>query len=761
MKSFIKGGIGKVITDYGTKVMDIAKKGNLGRSLFSFIGSLRADSIQFPELPAPGTPATDKGGVIYVKDDGKPYFKSSTTSETDLTQGGGGGGVTSLEGLSGALDLTEGNNISISDNGSDAITIGVTGVVTETTTHIHEQVKNVEGSTIPAGTPVYAIDEVGNSGKVRIGKADASNAAKMPAIGILDTQLVNNAEGTATLIGIFNTNLSGYTGLDEGDIVYVASGGGLTATKPTGSGNLIQNMGIILKTNGTIIQGLQVTCIGRTNDVPNLDNGYIFYGNASNQAAATQFSTLLPTQSLAAITTDGNDRPRMIVKGSALDDTSGSAPSDPNTTGSVHTILKGTGWIHTEDAGDRNDINSLPLNIYTGHGQGTDFDSSGDATLNNSTDVSSGNLTLQSGDLKNTGSGDTTTGQVSILSGETINNGSGNHTAGDILIRGGAVTGSGDCTAGDVIIEQGYASSFSGTTTHGTLKLGNANVTTPVEVLNKLKVKSNIIQDEDGVDCITFDSSGNTTVANTLNATLTGNVTGNASTATALTAGNKTIDGNLTIGANQAGHDFTVYGATTNFSKMRWDASHNQLHFSDQAKIVFGTGGGPGGSDSSIQANGSDLVISNTVGDILIGDSVEITGNLDITGTVRPGLTFIKILPRDFIPDDVGRPVQINDSSSSRFLVSHSTAKMYASVDIPQGFKATAVDVYGSGTSNMTVYAANINSGSPTSLGNGSIGTTFTISSGLQSNSTNYLLIELSQTSLEKVYGGKITISKI
>lgn len=761
MKSFIKGGVGKVITDYGTKVMDIAKKGNLGRSLFSFIGSLRADSIQFPELPAPGTPATDKGGVIYVKDDGKPYFKSSTTSETDLTQGGGGGGVTSLEGLSGALDLTEGNNISISDNGSDAITIGVTGVVTETTTHIHEQVKNVEGSTIPAGTPVYAINEVGNSGKVRIGKADASNAAKMPAIGVLDTQLVNNAEGTATLIGIFNTNLSGFTGLDEGDIVYVASGGGLTATKPTGSGNLIQNMGIILKTNGTAIQGLQVTCIGRTNDVPNLDNGYIFYGNASNQAVATQFSSLLPTQSLAAITIDGAGNSRMRVKGSALDDTSSSFPGGPNGSGAVHTILEGVGWLHTEDVGDRNDINSLPLNIYTGHGQGTLYDSSGDSVLNNSTDVSSGNLTLQSGDLKNTGSGDTTTGKVSILGGYTIDNGSGTHNAGDILIRGGTASGTGDCTAGDVTIEQGFAASSSGTTTHGTLKLGNTSVTTPVEVLNKLKVKSNVIQDEDGVDCITFDSSGNTTVANTLNATLTGNVTGNASTATALTAGNKTIDGNLTIGANQAGHDLNLYGATTNFSKCMWDASHNQLHFSDQAKIVFGTGAYSGDSDSSIQANGSDLVISNTVGDILIGDSVEITGNLDITGTVRPGLTFIKILPRDFIPDDVGRPVQINDSSSSRFLVSHSTAKMYASVDIPQGFKATAVDVYGSGTSNMTVYAANINSGSPTSLGNGGIGTTFTISSGLQSNSTNYLLIELSQTSLEKVYGGKVTISKI
>ncbi len=717
MKSFIKGGIGKVITDYGTKVMDIAKKGNLGRSLFSFIGSLRADSIQFPELPAPGTPATDKGGVIYVKDDGKPYFKSSTTSETDLTQGGG------------------------------------------TATHIHEEVKNVEGSTIPAGTPVYAINEVGNSGKVRIGKADASNAAKMPAIGILDTQLVNNAEGTATLIGIFNTNLSGFTGLDEGDIVYVASGGGLTATKPTGSGNLIQNMGIILKTNGTAIQGLQVSCIGRTNDVPNLDNGYIFYGDSNNQAVATQLSTLLPAQSLASVTSS-----RMRVKGSALDDTSASAPTTPNASGSVHTILEGTGWIHTEDIGERNDINSLPLNIYTGHGQGTDFDSSGETTLSNSNDVSSGVLTLQSGDLKNTGSGDTTTGQVAIVSGDTIDNGSGSHTSGGILIRAGAATGAGDCTAGDVIIKQGYASSSSGTTTHGTLKLGDALISTPVEVLNELKVKSNVIQDDDGVDCITFDSSGNTTIANTLNASLTGNVTGNASTATALTAGNKTIDGNLTIGANQAGHDFSLHGATTNFSKCMWDASHNQLHFSDQAKIVFGTGGGPGGSDSSIQANGSDLVISNTVGDILIGDSVEITGNLDITGIVRPGISAIKILPSDFIADDVGRPAQIDDvASNKRFLKSHSTAKLYASIDIPLGFKATAVDVFGNGTSSMSVHVMSITSGSiAATVGNGSIGTTFNFSgTPVNGSSTDYLLIELAQTSSEQVYGGAVTIAKI
>jgi hypothetical protein len=94
----------------------------------------------------------------------------------------------------------------------------------------------------------------------------------MPAIGITNTELTTTGDtkdGLITLVGVYNTNLSGFSGVSENDVVYVASGGGLTITKPTGL-NLIQNVGIVLKTNGpgTIIQGLQVTCIGRTNDVP-------------------------------------------------------------------------------------------------------------------------------------------------------------------------------------------------------------------------------------------------------------------------------------------------------------------------------------------------------------------------------------------------------------------------------------------------------------------------------------------------------------
>ena len=140
----------------------------------------------------------------------------------------------------------------------------------ERATHIYENVRNDEGSTIPVGTPVYSKGEVGGSERILVGIADASDPAKMPAIGITDTELTTTGEtkdGLMTLVGVYNTNISGFTGLSENDIVYVAIGGGLTITKPTGV-NLIQNVGIILKTNGTIIQGLQVACIGRTNDVP-------------------------------------------------------------------------------------------------------------------------------------------------------------------------------------------------------------------------------------------------------------------------------------------------------------------------------------------------------------------------------------------------------------------------------------------------------------------------------------------------------------
>jgi len=68
----------------------------------------------------------------------------------------------------------------------------------------------------------------------------------MPCVGLLDQDLSPNGEGTATVVGKLRNLITNPIDGDvpnENDTVYVKSGGGLTLTKPTGSTNLIQNVG--------------------------------------------------------------------------------------------------------------------------------------------------------------------------------------------------------------------------------------------------------------------------------------------------------------------------------------------------------------------------------------------------------------------------------------------------------------------------------------------------------------------------------------
>tara|TARA_R100001443_G_C3362992_1_gene179414 strand:+ start:4978 stop:6759 length:1782 start_codon:yes stop_codon:yes gene_type:complete len=135
------------------------------------------------------------------------------------------------------------------------------------------------------------------------------------------------------------------------------------------------------------------------------------------------------------------------------------------------------------------------------------------------------------------------------------------------------------------------------------------------------------------------------------------------------------------------------------------------------------------------------------------------SGNLQIDGRLTESTrTRIKILPRDFIPDDAGRPAMMDDTGSDRWLESHGTSKLYVSIDIPTGYTATHVNIYGSATSAITVYEADINSKTVTSKGTGNIGTEIDITD-VASDTTNYLLIELAQASGEEVYGGYVTIA--
>jgi len=158
----------------------------------------------------------------------------------------------------------------------DTLTINqdaeVDGILTANHIHgniagsVYLHVKNTSGVTISAGSPVYATGSVGASGATEIAASDASTAATMPALGITQSELVANAEGHATILGVIGSLDTSTYGLN--DSLYVAPGGGLTDTRPTALTDLVQKIGRVVRVDGSTGEIL-VLGAGRTNDVPN------------------------------------------------------------------------------------------------------------------------------------------------------------------------------------------------------------------------------------------------------------------------------------------------------------------------------------------------------------------------------------------------------------------------------------------------------------------------------------------------------------
>lgn len=149
---------------------------------------------------------------------------------------------------------------------------------------------NDEGDQITRGQVVYIKGVSGQTPTVGLAACDDSN--KMPAFGLAAETAADGASLQIVTMGSINnlnlTSLYGKT-FSEGDTVYVETGSGgtsgsLTNVAPTGSGNLLQNMGMIIRNGGGGDGQIKVGGAGRTNATPNLDKGYIFIGNDSNQS---------------------------------------------------------------------------------------------------------------------------------------------------------------------------------------------------------------------------------------------------------------------------------------------------------------------------------------------------------------------------------------------------------------------------------------------------------------------------------------------
>ena len=238
--------------------------------------NLNTDKIEIGDLSVSTGAASGGGTLAYTSG----VF---TFAPADLTSY-----ITDLSSFT-TTDLTEGTNLYYTDERVDdrvnaliVAGLGITttyndtaGTLTIDSDTIEELCKNGTGSTILKGTPVYQTGTAGNF--MEIAPANASSASTMPAVGVLGEDLTAGSEGALIVMGrISGVSTSGFS---EGDIIYVASGGGYTNVRPTGQSVLVQNLGRVTKVHasngGGVIMGA-----GRSNDVPNLTDGNVFIGNA-------------------------------------------------------------------------------------------------------------------------------------------------------------------------------------------------------------------------------------------------------------------------------------------------------------------------------------------------------------------------------------------------------------------------------------------------------------------------------------------------
>lgn len=133
------------------------------------------------------------------------------------------------------------------------------------------------------------------------------------------------------------------------------------------------------------------------------------------------------------------------------------------------------------------------------------------------------------------------------------------------------------------------------------------------------------------------------------------------------------------------------------------------------------------------------------------------------TGTIVGAATRIKLLPDKFVVAHNYGNFRTGDNTGDYFTTSsYNDYKATAFIQIPDGYKATAVMIYGADANDtINVYECLITDGTTaTNKGSGVVGTEIDITD-IPATTTNYMAIYLSSGAADAIYGGYVSIEGI
>ena len=187
---------------------------------------------------------------------------------------------------------------------------------------------------------------------------------------------------------------------------------------------------------------------------------------------------------------------------------------------------------------------------------------------------------------------------------------------------------------------------------------------------------------------------------------------------------------------------------------MKWIGQHVWSFISRFRSDVYlediSTGTIASGADLGLDSNNKIVKAAKNTSPNIYGDYIRITladfAMGGYTGNTKFGVAFDKTAGID------AYGVRVADSA----------AELYTFVTIPQGYKATHVEIYGRRTKAVEAFEVQINASTAVSKGTGICNTEFPITN-VSSTATNLLMIEVvvNSNAADRVYGGRVKIAAI